>query len=220
MRTAQVTLGLMAVLLLGGVAGATSMSGGPHDFHAAPWNSTGQYCLPCHVPHHAAHPDDGPIWNHDLSATTSFTRTPFGGSQEDVTSNLGPGSKTCLGCHDGSTALESFTLNAATSTTKLNSTYTSTLISPLSGKAMNPAIAQSTAAGGTLQADHPIGVLYTAGGIYNPTTTVLGRGTIGSFLENGYMQCTSCHSAHSGQDGYLLLTSNAGSALCRTCHTF
>lgn len=229
MRIAQVTLGLMAALLLGGVARASSMTGGNHDFTGASWNSTGQLCLPCHVPHHAPHPDDGPIWNHDLSAKTSFTRTPYGGSQTDYTSFLTAGSKTCLGCHDGSTALESFSLNdKATGKTYLDGTYTSTKLSLLSGKAMRPQIGQSTSAQGTLQADHPIGVVYPNTGTTDSSFRAPGDflfgatsgTTVGALLDatNGTVQCASCHYAHGGQDGYNLRVSNAGSALCRSCH--
>jgi predicted CXXCH cytochrome family protein len=48
----------------------------------------------------------------------------------------------------------------------------------------------------------------------------VGRGTINTnLLSSGKMQCSSCHDVHNSAGVLgLLRKSNAGSALCLTCH--
>lgn len=59
--------------------------------------------------------------------------------------------------------------------------------------------------------------LATNPGLYDPSV-----GTVAALLDTGgKVQCTSCHDVHnSAETAYaLLVKSNVGSALCRTCHT-
>jgi predicted CXXCH cytochrome family protein len=82
--------------------------------------------------------------------------------------------------------------------------------------------------GTDLSTTHPISFTYDATlastdkKIWNPTTTLSGvhAGTIDQdMLENGKVQCISCHDAHNGAGvNHLLIKTNVGSALCFTCH--
>jgi predicted CXXCH cytochrome family protein len=81
--------------------------------------------------------------------------------------------------------------------------------------------------GGDLRGDHPVSFVYDSllaeqdGQLSNPATAPSGLGsTIAEdMLVGGKMECTSCHNVHdsAGPRG-LLHKSNAGSALCMTCH--
>jgi len=65
---------------------------------------------------------------------------------------------------------------------------------------------------------HPIGIAYpTADPKFNSAASVLAGGAIK--LPDGRIQCTSCHDPHNTR-GFrrMLVTSNARSRLCLTCH--
>jgi len=190
-----------------------------HDFHGAFWSGN-EFCKPCHTPHNAnMEVPNSPLWNHQVTASSFQVYT-------SPTLNSLPGqptghSKLCLSCHDGSVAIENHSGNT-------NGTHYVNF--------------------GNLTTDltdnHPISFEYSTalaqadGSLHDPCTTPSGLG--GSIkedlLENGYMQCTSCHdvhitrntqgciSCHQIHNGTMTTTSvslwksNDGSALCLTCH--
>jgi hypothetical protein len=155
--------------------------------------------------------------------TSSFTL------YSSATLNAFPGqpdgkSKLCLSCHDGTVAVENHSGNT-------NGTWFVTFGN----------------VGIDLTDDHPISFTYDAalaqadGQLYDPTTTLSGLGgTIEEdLLDNGKMECTSCHDVHISRNtqgclgchfvqvpGYPVATtktlslwkSNDGSAFCLTCH--
>ena len=204
-KLAKVTLAALAaaavfVLALGpamaapdGDATVGSIDGGAHDFSASFGN--GQICLPCHAPHSALNGASGPIWNHTLTAQT-FQRTDWEtGTTATVT--LGKSSKMCMSCHDGVTNIDAF------------------------GGAVGSSVMTGGAAIGTdLTNSHPIGVDYAAvqaahSHTYEPVSVVEG------YLEDGKVECSSCHRAHSaGTEGKFLRKTISGSQICRVCHTF
>jgi hypothetical protein len=102
-----------------------------------------------------------------LSQNTTSTRKEWDtGATVDISGGLRAGTKLCLGCHDGSTALDAFSRNMA-GTTFISSSF-------------------RVGVGGDFTSDHPIGVLYPSSGPYNPTSTPFGsRGTIADALEEG-----------------------------------
>lgn len=157
-------------------------------------------CIFCHTPHGAS--GDGPLWNHQLS---SATYTPYQSSTLKAAVDQPDGSsKLCLSCHDGTVALG-----------MVNSR--SSAISMGAGSANMPA--GDTLIGTDLSAHHPVSFRYDqalanqAGGLRPPNTLVQDVR-----LENGKMQCTSCHDPHNNQFGKFLVVDNTASALCRTCH--
>jgi predicted CXXCH cytochrome family protein len=207
-RIFGLTVGL---LLVCGLASAQSIVGTAHDFTDTGW--TGEICLPCHTPHNAynfAPAPDGtnelvPLWNH-TQTTSNFTvySSPSGTlNATDLTQPAGV-SRACLSCHDGTVALDSF--GGATGGTTID------------GEAN---------LGFDLSNDHPVSFTYdnalagADGELHPPGTTNSGLGgTIANdMLFNNQMECGSCHDVHGtpGLPAFLIKT-NAGSALCLTCH--
>jgi predicted CXXCH cytochrome family protein len=192
------TFALVAQLGFGQIAGTS------HDFTAAAWNTTGEICIVCHTPHNAQVIANAPLWNHETSvaAYTTYNTPTFDGIA--TITQPSASSKLCLSCHDGTVALENF----GTTTTGTN---------------YIPANANF---GTDLGNDHPISFDYDAAqaldaGIYVSTTAsgIAGGTDIASdMLFGGFMECASCHDVHGTGFNFLLLKSNAGSALCLTCH--
>ncbi len=201
-----VVVGVMVFLFGVGSLGQIAwgdITGSAHDFSSQAW-SGGQACIVCHAPHNS----QGtlvPLWNR---ATTSKTFTlyssPTLGAQ---TAQPSGASKACLSCHDGTVALDSF--GGRTGTTFIQGA--GRLDSDLSN-------------------DHPVSILYDTalavadGGLKDPATTPSGlagaNATIrSSMLFNDRLECASCHDVHNtyNQD-WMLIKSNAQSALCLTCH--
>jgi predicted CXXCH cytochrome family protein len=202
--------------------------GSKHDFSMSnnTWNFSspitaqlqGQICRPCHAPHNTPSnvPSTGtqvPLWNHLLSkATYTIYSQGYNFWKEGAATIGNPdgSSKLCLSCHDGTVALANF------------NTYTTgvTTMANVNGGVSNLATDLSTT--------HPISFTYDANlltkdhKIWDPTATPSGvhSGTISQdMLENGKVQCVSCHDPHNGAGvTHLLIKSNVGSALCFTCH--
>jgi predicted CXXCH cytochrome family protein len=203
-------LGALAlVLLFAPISFGQSIKGSAHDFSGQTWNATGEICIVCHTPHNAnTTVANSPLWNHALTATSSFTlySSAVSSTFNGTTGQPDASSKLCLSCHDGTVALENFSGN----------TGGSHMISGANNLGIN------------LSNDHPISFDYNAalvstdGGLNDPATAPSGLGgTIEQkMLFGGKMQCASCHDVHNSATGttHLLLTSNAASALCLTCH--
>ncbi len=195
----------LSVISQFGFAQTSQMAGTGHDFHASAWNSSGEICIVCHTPHNAVTSvTNAPLWNHSVSAVASYTLYASPTMDAAVGQPTGS-SKLCLSCHDGTVALENF------------------------GGVINGTNHVSTAnnVGTDLSNDHPISITYsdalagTDGGLRLPSTaTGVGTGTIAAtMLTAGVMQCSSCHDVHNKYNvTHLLKKSNAGSALCLTCH--
>jgi len=203
-------------LIAAGLTFATSATAGTilgsqHDFSGSGW-SGGEICIVCHTPHNAATIADAPLWNHAVTTSTftTYVSPTFDGAgtigQPDGSSVL------CLSCHDGTVAIDSF-----------GGTTGSTII---------PGNANF---GTDLTNDHPISFTYDAAlatadpGLFDPTATTVTigvapktkTGTINDvMLLSNKLQCASCHDVHNGftNGPRLLRVSNAGSALCLTCH--
>jgi predicted CXXCH cytochrome family protein len=196
-------------LLMAGAAMA-KIEGSKHDFSADTW-SGGKICIACHTPHNAKTAvANSPLWNHTLTTATFTVYDDLGTSTTfDATAAQPDGvSKLCLSCHDGTVALEAFG-TATTGSEYLTSTDSAFLDTDLTN-------------------DHPVSFVYnsalatTDGELFDPSvaTTSLG-GTIADDLLSGgsTMECSSCHDVHNANNnGKLLVMSNAGSALCLTCH--
>jgi predicted CXXCH cytochrome family protein len=205
MKKIFIILSIFVVISISQFISAQQIAGSSHDFSVQTWNTSGQICIVCHTPHNAnTTVTDAPLWNHSLSATATYTMYSST-TMNSIAGQPDGSSKLCLSCHDGTVALENF--GGVTTGTHL-----------LTGNSM---------LGTNLSNDHPISITYDAalatadGGLYNPTTALSGLGgTINTnLLSSGKMQCSSCHDVHNsaGVPG-LLRKSNAGSALCLTCH--
>ena len=132
---------------------------------------TNQVCLPCHTPHQMPDKEVDHLWNHELNPASSYTLFGSGSNYLSTTSGsittyyVDEVSRKCLGCHDGTLALDSYgpRIGAATMGTMATETDAS---------------GQSTAgyvvgAGGDLRHDHPIDVLYNSSTRYTLSGTTL-----------------------------------------------
>jgi len=160
------------------------ITGSKHDFSAASWSDQ-QICKPCHTPHNANVSLTGRIWAHslstasykyhggsvsngsNLSGTTGWntdTSTSMDAATGTLTqSDLDSATRLCLGCHDGTVALDSFRGKDNGSTGASINQYRD------DSKMYNPNLGGSTAADGTitntnvgdgvadLSNDHPVG---------------------------------------------------------------
>jgi len=181
-----------------------AIRGSAHDFSGEAWNHTGEICAPCHTPHHAnTSVVDSPLWNHAVTQATFQVYQSSTIQATDISQPTGR-SKLCLSCHDGTVALDSF-----------------------GGRIGSSYIGARGNLGTDLSNDHPISFTYDDslaardGDLYPPSATNSGLGgTIGTdLLFNSKMECSSCHDVHNAAGvEHMLVKSNAGSAVCLTCH--
>jgi len=214
----------LAVLMTVGIASfalaagnGAGISGSPHDFSLTIPDLGGEICRICHSPHdhHVAAQNylEGLLWNH---AVTSATYTMYDAAWSDsldgaVSATPDGTAKLCLSCHDGTVAVDSFENHAG-------GVYALPTYAEIPG----------FAAGGTrdLRGTHPISIVYddaTDGWLKPVTAPMGGSGTIGDVLDNGKVQCSSCHDVHDAPieavgSTPLLRVTNAGSAICLACH--
>jgi len=184
--------------------------GDGHDLASRLNTPMNQVCVPCHTPHAAPYYTDGPLWNHQPT-----TGDPFTGHDGPLT--LSGSSRLCMGCHDGVTALSNYG-GVESNSDALGAVPSNIGWAP--GAASNARI---------LADDHPVSVPYE-GHLADETTTIFARNQpIENFLEDGNVECATCHSAHSasperglassGRGAYLIVTIE-NSELCRKCHLF
>lgn len=212
------------VRLLAAVAGfalpclsQAEITGSAHDFSQQGWNPTNQLCVVCHAPHFGAHWEEGVLWNHELSTQVytlydnNFSNTIDG----TVTQPQGI-SKLCLGCHDGTVALNQFGDNI--------------------GAAPQPSLDVSAsfavvANGNDLRATHPISITYNNTDdpeLHDPTTPIASGTNVALTVSDllfgnpQTVECSSCHDVHNGPEAIghdaLLRVAEDGSAICFACH--
>jgi len=200
------TIGFLGLIVFVGlfaaVAAQAAITGSPHDFSSEAWNVSGEVCITCHTPHNADSVQGTPLWNHETT-TATFTMYPGFDLDSPVPTEPSGSSKTCLSCHDGTVALDSF--GGATGGTNMT------------GDAL---------LGNDLSNDHPISFTYDAalatadGELVTPV-----GGQVGVLhLIGGRVECGTCHDVHRragdvDPNSKLLAMDNSGSSLCFTCHT-
>lgn len=207
-------------LLTGAVCcGLTSVAAGQilgsaHDFSNQGWSQS-QTCLPCHTPHAAAEISingypAGRLWNHALPSQGQVYTTYEGDLSRDDA--LDAYSILCMGCHDGTVALDAFG-------DEVGSTF-------LTGDAL---------VGTDLTKQHPVGVSAVwpepTPSYFNDRTTWENQSFGGSRMgrlrlmmvdgqEKSVVSCATCHEPHNrGGHDYLLRIDNTSSQLCLTCHS-
>jgi hypothetical protein len=238
---------LILGLALGGLAHA-NITGSSHDFtdnlkgksgnsgagtaFTESWNARNEICRVCHVPHDHGRATqrylNGLLWNHGVSTATytmydnawSSTLTGSQSAQPD-----GP-SKLCLGCHDGTVAIDTFDNYAGGAIYFDNTSYNSGYKVPgfLDGGGPNL----------DLRGTHPLAIAFPAAEIgtqFNDpaSATWLGGETVASTLNSNKIHCSTCHDVHSGTGSvatgsHLLRAAQTvtqggvASGLCLTCH--
>ncbi len=158
-----------------------------------------EICLFCHTPHNSR--PVAPLWNrNDPGATyTLYTSSMLQAlpGQPDGSSIL------CLSCHDGTVALGSVLSRP-------------TAINMSTGTFMPAGVSNMTT---NLSNDHPVSFAYTAAlatadGQLMPPSGI----TPPVSLDNGRMQCTSCHDPHKNIYSDFLVATSQNSNLCNSCH--
>ena len=189
-----VALALIPVILQGRVKDTPHKLTGSNGIVVA----NDEVCRPCHAPHNTD-VATGYLWNHQMT-TATYTL------HDDADSLVSKTSRMCLSCHDGTVALDSF--GGVTGTNFIDG---------------------DDLIGTDLRGHHPIAVTYPAadtfhfntpdadGNIADPVETPAG---MSAHLEDGEVQCVSCHFAHGSRAAYgmFLRVDNTGSALCMSCH--
>lgn len=216
--------------------GEGTIIGSKHDFSGSSF-SDGAICKPCHTPHNADITVTGRLWAHTMSSQVTYqyhgsritaadNTTTQDGANGTITAatDLDGASRLCLSCHDGTVALDSFK----------GSNHASNGIG----------ITGSANLGTDLSNDHPVGLLAVIADYkpyYKPVAGILAlkqlklvktsvaygataKDVYGNVLTgNEYaVSCVTCHDVHNGSNvdagvGLLRVT-NAGSALCLSCH--
>jgi len=230
-RTRATALAIAATLAFGvfvlgsrSVEAAGTVVGSRHDLRAsgggtATGNGLTEVCVVCHTPHQAtaANAQD-PLWNHTGTATAAFgvyasatlnaTPAEIGGAAMGAQSV----SMLCMSCHDGTVSVLSMynPPNSGTPTVTAVATRINAAGQIISNANM----------GISMRDDHPVNFTYntalatTDGGLRDPAAST----AVTALLIGGTVQCSSCHSTHDPTNTPFLRVTNAGSALCLTCH--
>lgn len=158
-----------------------------------------EICVFCHTPHNAN--PATPLWNQALS---SAIYTPYTSSTMSAVAGAPTGSsKLCMSCHDGTVAVGSTMTKGAINMQGL-----------AAGK-----LSGASVIGPNLGNHHPIAFVPVTGPeLVNPPA-----GSAIKLDDTGQLQCVTCHDAHRMDADPVtkkfLVSSNASSALCVTCHT-
>jgi len=208
------------------------------------WNYRREICRVCHVPHDHGRTrylytveggtNGGLLWNHDIRPEAA-TYLPYSSPTMNVQMGQPTGiSKLCLGCHDGTVAVDSFDEYGR------DGTLAARNLAGFAGGAL-PGIQVSydggylVGQGDDLRGTHPISIPYPAASAnnFNPSSvTWIGGEQVVTTLEGGLIQCSTCHDVHSQEvaTGTHLLrqyqqtavgslnADGRASALCLTCH--
>lgn len=216
----------IALTLVAAQAPAASIKNTKHDLSKLN-NNTGiqiksdnydEICIFCHTPHKAITQDNAPLWNRsgtdNIGITSYYNTTTLEpeSRRSSVQSNIAQSDvKLCLSCHDGA----SLTQELANPSNLVAGDQPTGLVEI--GSATVPTTAAANI-GTDLHNDHPIGMIYNTVTDNNEDEWVLTP--IGSiqFYDGGVMWCSSCHDVHDNSAAPFLVTSNAASGLCLSCH--
>jgi len=188
------------------VDGSATPSGGTVPTRTIKASSETQVCVFCHTPHAAENTPGAPLWNRKLSGQTytPYTSSSLEADPTELTAAPGGTSKLCLSCHDGTMAIDKVNvLNGAPNATIAMSGQTSPVKMP-SGSSTT---GFTRDLGVDLRADHPISFTYSStiagydGELRGPDGTIVGTRVQNGArpkmpLENGQMQCSTCHDPH------------------------
>ncbi len=216
------------------------IAGGPHDLtNGSALRNTntsiaGQTCEFCHVPHGGNNLI--PLWNR--TQPTGATYQLYTSSTTDVTTTTASlaasVSGACLSCHDGTIAvdvllnLNGLPFNGGVAFTRQAATAKASYTGP-GGGIMGGGL---PFLGSDLRNDHPVNVRYETARAAKPTEfqvqAVSGAKIsvgatnpvplYGATSATATVECSSCHNAHNNALGNFLRKSNAGSAICLSCH--
>jgi len=209
----KILAGTVVAFLATPALSQTTMVGQAHDFSGTGW-AQGEICKPCHIPHNSVSDETGEpvdfLWNHTLTTAvyTLYEGGNFNAGPDDGTAAFDFLSRLCMGCHDGTVALDAF-----------------------GGQVGSIFINGDRLVGTDLRNDHPVGrdAVYPEEGTSKfqaaDASHKLGPGGALKLREmniDGTLDytvgCMTCHTPHyKGFDHQLRMTNNS-SALCLSCH--
>ena len=223
MITLALVIGISGIAMADG-AGA-GIAGSPHDFSTETWNGRQEICRVCHVPHDHSRATqrylNGLLWNHAVSSATytmynNAWSSTINGAQTAQPVGV---AKLCLGCHDGTVGIDTFDKYAGGTVN----------ITDYDPDFKIPGFTDG--ANLDLRGTHPISIVYDDAAdtsLRDPATTAMGlSGVINDVLDNGRVQCSSCHDVHDQEsvaNTHLLRVpqtigqGGVASGLCLTCH--
>lgn len=212
---------VIASLAYGGLVGSK------HDLTLS---GTISPCMFCHTPHNSRTDlKFVPIWN--VKQTTPATYQMYSSSTMSNPSPASPSgvSLACLACHDGSGVLgdgqhqidlvshPEYMDIAIVNCSKCHDGSTNPDVNMISGILGHDG---GGMIGTDLRNDHPISIPYPTPAQdpdFFPVASALSGG-IKLFDTDQKVECSSCHDPHDPTNTPFLRKSNAGSALCTTCH--
>ncbi|MEJ8836781.1 cytochrome c3 family protein [Ramlibacter sp. AN1133] len=171
-----------------------------------------QICVFCHTPHNAEAQTGAPLWNRQLNNATyaaTYSSSSIEANVDELAKGPGGLSRLCLSCHDGTMAIGNVNVLGG----KANVSIAMTGTGP--GGTMPPGAGTTSGftrnLGTDLSNDHPISFTYDSalatadGELRAPDGTVVGTRVRGQPkpklpLENGQLQCTTCHDPHLKED--------------------
>lgn len=195
------TLLFLAIFLTGSVI-PQGVVGSKHDFSSRAWNTQAALCGVCHVPHNGPPENAGVslLWNPTLSLATYDLYTS--GTLKGSITQPRASSKLCLGCHDGTVAI--------------NMSWGGDEY--VTGRAK---------VGTDLRDSHPISVKWQhqtlSGGNSSICMNCHFTSIVVTPFYDGYVECASCHEPHNKAPlnpggAFMLRLDNTGSQLCFICH--
>lgn len=222
----------MLLLMQVGVGIAGPLANTKHDLHTgstaaikATSPTVDDTCVFCHTTHNGTPGGAAPLWNHALTSATlrwSPTTTVRGTTlPTDITSAALEGTRACMSCHDGTVALGSVLVYYNSSTdTSGPMTFTVTGTNTTGGKLASTSLSYMDPT--HMEKNHPLGVPKPAAkpGFSNYVASDGGTGVWyrTSSDNNQYVECQSCHDPHNTTVMPFLRISNAGGAICSSCH--
>jgi predicted CXXCH cytochrome family protein len=217
---------LAAAVLPGSDAAIAEVRNSKHDFSSAGtggiWGSSDidQVCVFCHTPHDANLNAVAPLWNREVpSAVFALYES---GTRNASVQQPGPNTLACLGCHDGSIAID---MIAHGNPGGSNMMAIGDVYYPGSPYGEGGANIGGNYSGNpnvnNLSDDHPVSFVYDSalaaadGGLVDPASLPADLPLFQNRLE-----CSTCHDVHNSHPANpaLLRITPAGGALCLSCH--
>ncbi len=173
---------------------------GPGNIKA---NTESEICVFCHTPHTSA--AKSPLWNRrDPGLTYTLYNNTVSSTLQANPGQPDGSSILCLSCHDGTIALG----NVLSRSREISF-----------ARGMNLLTTDKNSLGKDLSNDHPVSFQYNSSlAAMDPELKDPAAILKPVKLEDGKVQCTSCHDPHKNLFGDFLLVTTENSLLCLTCH--
>lgn len=210
---------LLLVVLSGAAFGGLTNT--KHNFTSAAtspdayFTGTQQMCAFCHIPHNADQAA-GQLWNHQ-SSSQSYQMYDSDTMDMIVGSEPGVPSKACLGCHDGTVAVNSLVNVPGVGGAGSYGTPAGSHLDA-EGKILS---GTPNYVGIDLSDDHPVAIVYdkSKDNDFWDKTGDPGLTPDKLLYQETTVECTSCHDPHTSDWPDFLVMDNSGSQLCLSCHT-